>query len=51
MTPEETKKKNKSEFLQELVRAYARWTDAGEQDYAEAYEVLLHSFTLKKETE
>jgi intergrase/recombinase len=39
------KEKNEDEFLSELLVAYKKWKGKGEDEYAQAYRVLLNKFT------
>lgn len=51
MTPAKklTKKVDqKSAFLTELVAGYSRWVEAGNEEYAKAYEHMICAFTMKK---
>jgi len=36
---------NEDRFLQELTDNYIRWKEEGEDEFAEAYKILLNKFT------
>lgn len=43
------KENNESEFFEELIGKYNYWKDMGEEEYAEAYKVLINKFTQTNE--
>lgn len=37
------------QFLKELLDSHVKWNQAGKKEYADAYLLLLHNFTLPKD--